>query len=326
MKGSGGAVDEREPAADLVGRARHVVAVGAPDAGRLGARPQHHPGEDDRADRVQVERQLGDDAEVAAAAAQAPQQLAVAIHPGAHDLAVRGDDLGSDQALAADPVHALDPAAAAAQGQPGHAGVRHAAAGDGEAVLLGGGVELAPRQAAPDPRGACLGIDVDGLHRPDVDHEPVVAARVAGRRVAAAADGHGKVVLAREEDRGHDVVGGRAAGDERRTLVDHPVEDGAGVVVATVGRDDQLAGEAAAQGVEDVGLERRAGGHSESFRGGVRICPAGQAAAARLSTLAGNGKPVVKHALSPRPRCAPPRPRSATACRRRRPARASSAR
>src|SRR3954465_11787700 len=40
---------------------------------------------------------------------------------------------------------------------------------------------------------------------------------------------------ARERDRASDVLGARAAHDQRRTAVDHAVVDGAGVVVAAIG-------------------------------------------------------------------------------------------
>ena len=42
---------------------------------------------------------------------------------GPHHLAVRGDDLGGDEALAGDPVLSLEPARAAAERQAGDTGV-----------------------------------------------------------------------------------------------------------------------------------------------------------------------------------------------------------
>src|SRR5262245_40634421 len=45
-----------------------------------------------RPDRMQPELELGDDAEVAAAAAQRPEQLRVAVRAGLYDVAVGGDD------------------------------------------------------------------------------------------------------------------------------------------------------------------------------------------------------------------------------------------
>ena len=102
-------------------------------------------------DRVQLERELGDDAEVAAAAAQAPEQVGVLVVGRGHDAAVGGHDLGLDQVVAREAELALEPPAAAAEGEAGDAGAGHAPAGDGEPVLLGRGVELAPG-AAPRRR------------------------------------------------------------------------------------------------------------------------------------------------------------------------------
>ena len=64
------------------------------------------------------------------------------------DAPVGGDDLGLDQVVAGEAELALEPAAAAAEREPGDARGRHPAAGDGETVLLRGRVELAPRRAA----------------------------------------------------------------------------------------------------------------------------------------------------------------------------------
>jgi len=49
---------------------------------------------------------------------------------------------------------------------------------------------------------------------------------------------------ARKPDRCRHVVSGPATGDHRRALVDHRVVQLASIVVAGVGRADQLAGEA----------------------------------------------------------------------------------
>ena len=46
-------------------------------------------------DREELELELGDDAEVAAAAAQAPEQVGVLVGARAHDAPVRGDDRGA---------------------------------------------------------------------------------------------------------------------------------------------------------------------------------------------------------------------------------------
>ena len=163
------------------------------------------------------------------------------------DLApVGGDDLGLDQVVAHEAELALEPPAAAAQREPGDAGGRNAPAGDGEPVLLGRGVDLAPGAAGLDPRRLGRGIDVDALHAAQVDADAAVDDRRAGHAVAAAVDRDRRARCSRaSRDRGGDVVGARAPGDERRPAVDHAVEDGAGLVVAGVAVGEQRAAERA---------------------------------------------------------------------------------
>ena len=235
--------EQREPAADLVGGVGHEVAVEAQQLGGGRARVQDHPRVDDRADRVQPELERGHDAEVAAAALEAPEQLGVLVGARAHDAAVGGHDLGGQEVLARRSERPLEPARAAAEGQPGDARVRHAPAGHGEPVRLGGGVELRPGQAGAEAAGTGRGIDLDVLHRAGVDHEAVVAAGVPGDRMAAAADGDDQVVLARVGQGELHVGRARAARDQRRPLVEDAVEPPARRVVVRMVGADQLSRE-----------------------------------------------------------------------------------
>ena len=77
------------------------------------------------------------------------------------------------------------------------------------------------------------------LHQRQVDHQPVVADRVAGDVVAAAAHGEQEVVVGRESDGVLNVGRAGAAGDQRRAPVDHGVPDRPRLVVAGVGRAEQ---------------------------------------------------------------------------------------
>ena len=83
---------------------------------------------------------------------------------------------------------ALEPAAARADREAGDAGGRHATAGDREAVLLRGGVELAPQHAGLDPGDPAPGVDVDRLQRAEVDDQAAFGGREPGRGVRAGAD------------------------------------------------------------------------------------------------------------------------------------------
>jgi len=207
----------------------------------------HAAREDLRPQRMQAVLERGDDPEVPAAAAQAPEQVRVLLGAGRHALAVGGDDLGAEQVVARRPVLARDPAESAAEGETGHAGERHVAGGRGEAEGLRRAVDVAEQRARAHARRPRDGVHLDGSLGREVDHDARVAHRVARNVVAPAAHGEGQAVLASEAHRSDDVVAVRAASDERRPPVDHAVPDAPRRVVLPVAGPDQDAGEIAVQ-------------------------------------------------------------------------------
>ena len=192
-------------------------------------------------DRMQPELEAGHDAEVAAAALEAPVQLLVLPGVGADVLALGGDDLERGHVVARQPVLAGQPAHPAAEGQPADAGVGDVARGRGEPVRLGGAVERAQQRAAGDPRAARGGVDADLAERGEVEHQAVLGHREPEDPVTAAADAQLELRRAPGADRGGDVGRARAAGDRARAVVDHRVPHRAGGVVARVARFEQLA-------------------------------------------------------------------------------------
>jgi hypothetical protein len=113
------------------------------------------------ADRVQAKLELGDHAEVPAAAAQSPIQLGVLLLADVQDLAVGGDQLEAGDVVAGQPVAAGQPAHPAAQGEPADAGVGDVAGGGGQPEPLGGPVQRAQQRAAADPGATLLRVDTD---------------------------------------------------------------------------------------------------------------------------------------------------------------------
>ena len=176
------------------------------------------------------------------------------------DDTVGGDDLDRTQGVAAQAERALQRAHAAAEGEPGDAGLGDLAAGHHQTVPLGGGVDVGPPGARADPGGARPGIDGHGRHVRQVDDQAVLAHRAPGDLVAAAPDAHGWSVGAGHGDGGHDVGSGRAAGDHDRASVDESVPHPAGLLVAVVGAVDDVAGQGGAQ-VGDEGLVVDGDGH-----------------------------------------------------------------
>ena len=132
---------------------------------------------------MQTEPERGDDAEVAAAASQRPEQIGVFVGGRPDDAALGGDHIRGEQVVDGEPVFAHEEADAAAEGEPGDAGVAHDAAGGGQTVGLRLVVDVAPQSTALHMRRAAGRVDPHGPHRREVDEDPVVAHRGAGHVV-----------------------------------------------------------------------------------------------------------------------------------------------
>jgi hypothetical protein len=91
---------------------------------------------------VEAELELGDDAEVAAAAADCPEQVRVLIRGSPLDQSVRGYHLGRQEVVDAQPGLARQPSHAATEREPGDTGVADMAGGHREAVGLRRGIQV----------------------------------------------------------------------------------------------------------------------------------------------------------------------------------------
>ena len=151
------------------------LAVGREHLGGLLDRPERRAA-DDGADLVQAEQERRDDAEVAAAAADRPEQVGVLVGARAHALAVREHDLGLEQVVDRQPALARQVAEAAAERQPADAGGRDDPARRREAVLVGGARRPRPR-CSRRRRGRCApaGSTSMSLQQREVDDDAVVA-------------------------------------------------------------------------------------------------------------------------------------------------------
>ena len=131
--------------------------------------------------------------------------------------------------------------------RPARPGAGHDAGRGGEAVRLGGPVEVAEQAAGVGDGGPCARVDPHRAHRREVEHHAAVADRVPGDVVPAAAHRHHEVALAGEGEAAHDVVRAAAADDHQRPPVDHGVEHRAGLVVARVVGGEDFGGEVGGQ-------------------------------------------------------------------------------
>ena len=164
-------------------------------------------------DRHEVELQLGDDPEVALAAAQRPEQLGVADGVDPPDRAVGGDDLGAAHVVGGEPVAAGHRAEPAAEGVADHADLARRPAQRGQAVRRGGLDHLRPPRARPDAGGAGHRVDRHRRQAPGGDEH--TAGQVGDQPVPGGPDGHRVSPLGGPADGGGDVVGARGAHDHR---------------------------------------------------------------------------------------------------------------
>ena len=210
---------EERDGRERLGRVRGGRLEAAQDLAR---RRQEQRAAEDHADRVEAELEAGDDAEVAAAAADRPEQVGVLGLAGDHDAAVGGDDLDRHERVDRQAVLADEPADAAAEGQAGDADAARVAERGREAVLGRRGGVLAGAQAGLRPGEPTGGVDVEALHQAQVEDDAALGRAVAGQAVGAAADGQLEAGLAGEHDGPRDVGGRRGLDDEssgRRSTV-----------------------------------------------------------------------------------------------------------
>jgi len=167
---------------------RRVLGRGDEPDDHLGrGRQQQHPA-DDRAELVQTELEPGRDAEVAAAAADRPEQVRMRLGIDAQEPTVRGHDLGREQVVDREAVLADEVADAAAQRDPADSDRARIAESGREPVRRGRRRVLARGQARLGPRGAVGGIDLERPQLGEIEHDPALGDAVSRAAVTAAAD------------------------------------------------------------------------------------------------------------------------------------------
>ena len=111
---------------------------------------------------------------------------------------------------------------------------------DRQAMVAAASLSSAAVRPALGPRGAPRDVDVDRLHRPEIEHDPALGSAVTGAAVTAAADRELHAPLAGVD---HDVGHVGRVGDpddDRRMGVDSAEEDGASRVIVGIARGDHL--------------------------------------------------------------------------------------
>ena len=254
----------------------------AQDVGRR--RQQDRPAED-HADRIEPVLEAGDDAEVAAAAANRPEQVGVLGLAGDQLAPVGGHDLDRDERIDREAVLADEPADAAAEGQPGDADRAGVAERRGQAMGGGRLGELDRGQAGLCPGNPRIGVDVQAAHVGEVEDDAAVDGAVAGEAVAAAADRELELVVAGERDGPCNVARVGRADDRERSGVDCGLVHLAGGLVFVVARQDHAAGQAAGERVEIHRLVNEGAAQDPGFQGVVLLVGVGEAGVCVSSNL-----------------------------------------
>src|SRR5919204_1703536 len=86
-------------------------------------------------------------------------------------------------------------------------------------------IHVAERGAALHAHSPRLSVDMDAVHRREIDHEAAVVHGIARDVVASTFDRHEQVVLTCEVHCVDDICGAAAPSDQRRSPVDQPVPD-----------------------------------------------------------------------------------------------------
>ncbi len=228
------------PGAHLVRQARHPVAPRVEDVRRPLPRPGQHAGIK-LWHGVHLQLQRGHNAEVPAAAAQRPEELGLVLVVGAHELPVRGDELGRAHAVAGQAVLASEPAVATAERVADDPDLGRGAGQSSEPRGRGQRAHVAPLRGRADADAAVLEVDLGPGHPPRLEEERVPAeSGQRARAVPFGLHGHAQAVVASEVDDRGDlvcVVGSRHHGGY---LIDGEVPGGACGIPALLARLDNV--------------------------------------------------------------------------------------
>ena len=246
MNGSGGAIWNPGNPPNCSGAVPDELVEHPQDRARVFQVVEDRPREH-LIDLVQAKLERRHDAEVAAAAAEPPEQILVLALAGGDELPVCRDDVGRDQIVDRQPASTREVADAAAQRQARDARRGDDPAGRRQTEGVRRVVEISPGGSRV---GACRlvsRIDTNRAHRRHVDHQAAIVGSEPGRAVPTAANGEIQSVLSSEVDTGDHVGHLLGAKYGQRTLVEHAVMHGARLTIVIVGGGDHLTAHLLAQ-------------------------------------------------------------------------------
>jgi hypothetical protein len=170
------------------------------------------------------------------------------------------DEFDGAKVVEGEAVLTHQPAKPTAQGQSCYSRTGHYAARDGQTMQLCLAVELAPRHAALSAHRPVAGIDMDALHRGEIDHYSAIDGGSACHVVASATNGDFEAELLGKFDGIDYVRHALASGHQGRALVDEAIMYLSRILVLCIGRCQQLSGKAVGKLRGGFG-QRNYGGH-----------------------------------------------------------------
>ena len=188
---------------------------------------------------MQAELEIRHHAEVAAAAAHAPEQLGILAGAGMPEFSVRADHIDRLEVVDGHAEATRDSAEAAAQGQAADARVRHRSQRSDQALRHALEVHLSQQRAAGNRGTPRRRIDSHAAKSRQVDLHAAIAGRLTRMAVATAFHGHEQVVSARESHGRLHVLGVAGLSNEGRVLVEGRIEYLARLVIALVAGQQQ---------------------------------------------------------------------------------------
>ena len=201
-------------------------------------RRKHQDAADDLVHRVELVTEPGRHAKIAAAATEGPEEVGMRVGVHAQELAVGRHDVRRQKAVhreAMFPGEIPDAATQRDATNPHRTGVakaRRQTVGPNPSRVTG------RRQPRFRPCGARGDVDLERLHRAQIEHDAPVGRAVAGTTVTAAANRELDAILAREGDDLTDTTGVDRLHDGPRPPVEPAHEERAGLIVAgVIGRD-----------------------------------------------------------------------------------------
>jgi hypothetical protein len=196
---------------------------------------------------VQPELELRDDAEVATAASDGPEQVRILLCRHAAYLTVCSHDLCRHQVVDTQTGLPRQPTHAPTERETGHTRVTDQPTRHGQAVLLCRGVHVLPQRASADPRPLLGWIDRHRIQQTQVDHQAIVDSRRARHAVGTAADSDLHAVTFGELDSYPDVDRTSTLGDDGWAPIDAGVPHQSRLFVPGVRRLDHRAAHRPAQ-------------------------------------------------------------------------------